>query len=192
MIVSRFVASTVLAAAAATSAEAADRYVIDAAHSTVQFSVERFGFNQIIGSFGDVSGAVVLDSDAPQKSAVEATIGAASLYSGDAERDGHVSGPRWLNAAANPSIVFKSTNVTLRGEHEATVTGSLTLLGVTRLVTLAVRLNKLGADPSNNKPAAGFSATAALKRSDFGLETALALIGDEVEIRLEILAHKEE
>ena len=78
------------------------------------------------------------------------------------------------------------------GETSARVTGNLTLLGVTRPVTLDVVMNKMGEDPATKKMAAGFSATTRLKRSAFGMTTAAALIGDDVAIRIETLAHKTE
>ena len=177
---------------ATAGALAADRYEIDPRHSFVEFSVDRFGFNRVIAGFSDVTGALTLDEAAPENSAVEARIGVASLASGDAERDEHVTGARWLNAGAFPDISFRSTSVTRTGEATAEVAGELTLLGRTRPVMLSVRMNRIGPDPSNRRQAAGFSATAVVKRSEFGLETAAALVGDDVEVRLEILAHKTE
>ena len=171
-------------------AYAADQYEIDAAHTHVQFSVRRFGFNDVIGFFPDVSGVVTLDHEAPEKSRVEAEIGVASLVSGDATRNEHVLGEFWLNAGAFPVMRFRSTSVKIESENQATVTGDLTLLGETLPVELDVTLNKLGADPATKREAAGFSATGLLKRSDFGSQTALGLVGDEVSIRIETLAHK--
>ena len=68
--------------------------------------------------------------------------------------------------------------------------GELTLLGVTRPVVLEASLNRLGVDPSNRREAAGFSATAAIRRSEFGLTTASALIADVVHLRIEVIAHR--
>ncbi len=163
-------------------------YVIDASHSHVQFAVERFGFNAIIGDFRDISGVISIDADHPENSKVSATIGVASVVSGDDERDGHVRGPHWLNAAAFSTMIFTSTSVDQLSDTEADVTGDLTLLGVTKPVTLNVRLNKLGNDIVSKRPAAGFSATGVVKRSDFGLTTAAGLIGDDISIRIETLA----
>lgn len=174
------------------AARAADAYEIDPSHTHVQFSIERFGFNDIIAFFPDVKGVVTLDHDAPENSLVEAEIGVASLVSGDATRNEHVTGDFWLNASEFPVMTFKSNTVTLLSESEATVVGEMTILGQTKPVTLTVTLNKLGTDPSTKGDAVGFSATGMLKRSDFGLTIAEALIGDEVAIRIETLAHKME
>ena len=189
---STFLAAGVLAGAALFSspaAFAADDYVIDASHSVVQFSVNRFGFAAILGRMQDVEGTVTLDESAPDKSAVSVVMKVDSIESGDATRNEHLKGEYWFNAAEYPTISFKSTGVANVVGEEAEVTGVLALHGVEAPVTLKVRLNKIGEDPATKKKAAGFSATGRLKRSDFGMTTAAALIGDDVDIRIEALAH---
>lgn len=177
-------------AASAAPARAGDVYELDPAHSQAAFSVARFGFNDVIAFFPGVTGVVTLDETAPEKSAVEAKIAVAGLQSGDATRNEHLLGPRWFNAAAFPAMTFASTAVERTGEKTARVTGDLTILGETRSVVLDVTLNKLGADPATKRPAAGFSATASLRRADFGMTTAPALIGADVAVRIEALGHK--
>ena len=187
----QFLAAPILAAfAACAQAGAAPRYEIDARHSHVQFSVERFGFNAILGEFREFTGIIELPDDAPADGSVRATIEATSLVSGDAERDEIVKGERWLDVARHPGIEFHSTRVIPRGGGVASVHGELTLLGVTRPVVLEASLNRLGVDPSNRREAAGFSATAAIRRSEFGLTTASALIADVVHLRIEVIAHR--
>ena len=185
-------AVALIACGSANTAVAADVYEIDPSHTHVQFSIERFGFNDVIGFFPGVKGMVTLDQDAPENSRVEVEIDVASLVSGDATRNQHVTGDFWLNAVEFPMMSFTSTAVTLGSDDTAEVTGDLTLLGHVTPVTLSVKLNKLGTDPSTKGQAAGFSATGMLKRSDFGLETAMGLVGDEVAIRIETLVHKVE
>ena len=177
---------------AVTSAAAADRYEIDAGHTHVQFSVNRFGFTDVIAGFLDVSGVITIDEDAPENSSVEAEIKVASVESGNEERDKSIRTEFWLNAAEHPTITFQSTEVTLGENDTAAVTGNITILGVTQPITLSVALNKLGTDPASRRQAVGFSATANLKRSEFGLMTAQKLIGDDIAIRIETLAHKVE
>ncbi len=172
------------------AAEAADRYEIDPAHTHVQFSVRRFGFNDVIGSFPDVKGVITLDPDAPEKSHVEAEIGVASLVSGDETRDGHLLGPAWFQAKEFGTISFRSNSVEQDSDNHARITGDLTLHGVTRPVTLDVTLNKIGVDPATKRQAAGVSAVAVLNRSEFGMETAANFVGAEVAIRIETLAHR--
>jgi polyisoprenoid-binding protein YceI len=182
-----------LGAAAATivsqAAMAADVYVIDAAHSTVQFSVDRFGFAPIIGRIADVKGELALDEASPENSTVSVVMTVASLESGDATRDGHLKGPFWFDAEKFPTMEFRSTRILDVDDAAATVVGVLSLHGAEAPVTLKVRRNKIGEDPATKRKAAGFSATAKLKRSAFGMNTAAGLIGDDVDIRIEALAH---
>lgn len=175
-----------------TGARAADRYEIDPAHTHVQFSVLRFGFNDVIGSFTDVKGTITLDKDAPEKSAVEVVISVASLVSGDATRDQHLSSEFWFNSENFPEMTFQSTAVEVIDETSARVTGDLTLLGVSKPVTLMVTLNKAGQDPASKSQAVGFSVTGSLDRTAFGMNTAAGLVGTDVAIRIETLAHKAE
>lgn len=167
---------------------AAETYQIDPAHTHVMFKIERFGLSKVIGAFVDVAGAVSLDKEAPENSSVSATVKIASIDSNNEEREGHLRGPSWLDAEQFPEMTFVSTNVDQTGDETATVTGDLTLHGVTRPLTLDVVLNRIGTDPVSKREAAGFTATGSLKRSDFGMTTAQGLVGDAVEITIEALA----
>lgn len=173
-------------------AMASDDYVIDPSHSVVQFSVNRFGFASILGQVRDFEGTVSLDEGAPDKSAVSVVLKTVSIESGDPTRDEHLKGARWFDVASYPTIEFRSTGVAAVNGNVADVAGVLKLHGVEAPVTLHVTLNKLGEDPATRKKAAGFSATARVKRSDFGMTTAAALVGDDVDIRIEALAHLKE
>ncbi len=181
-----FFAAALLGASAAHAEPAT--YTLDPAHTQVSFAIERFGFNNVLGRFDDVSGAVVLDEANPANSSVRATIRTASVDSGNDTRDEHLREQRWLNVAQFPTMEFRSTRVEITGERTARVTGDLTLLGQSHPVTLDVTLNQLGPLPNNQRQAAGFTATGALNRSTWGSTLAAQLIGDEVSIRIEALA----
>jgi polyisoprenoid-binding protein YceI len=129
----------------------------------------------------------VLDEANPANSSVHAVVQIASVDSGSDTRDGHLRGERWLNAAQNPTMEFRSTAVRLTGERTAEVTGNLTLLGQTHPLTLNVTLNQVGPAPNNQRRTAGFSATGTLNRSAWGSTTATNLIGDAVSIQIEAL-----
>lgn len=176
-----------LCAASAAYAEPVT-YVIDPAHTQVSFSIDRFGFNRVLGRFETISGELVLDEANPANSSVRATIQIASVDSGNDTRDEHLRGQRWLNAEQFPTMEFRSTAVRLTGERTAQVTGDLTLLGQTHPATLDVTLNQLGPAPNNQRPTAGFSATGSLTRSTWGSATAQNMIGDSVSIQIEALA----
>ncbi len=163
-------------------------YTLDPAHTQVAFSIERFGFNNVLGRFDEVAGEVVLDRENPANSSVHAVIQVASVDAGNDTRDEHLRSERWLNASLFPSMEFRSTSVRIIADDRAEVVGNLTLLGQTHPVTLDVRLNRMGALPNNQRQAAGFSATGSLDRSAWGSTTAANLIGDEVRIAIEALA----
>lgn len=166
---------------------AAEEYVIDPAHTQVAFSIERFGFNFVLGRFDNLAGTIMLDQANPERSSVTATIQVASISSGNTTRDEHLRGERWLDAARFPTMNFRSTAVRRTGENAAEVRGDLTLHGVTAPVTLNVTMNQIGLLPNNQRPGVGFSATGVLSRAAFGLNTAPNLIGDEVRITIEAL-----
>ncbi len=184
-----FFAAALLAAGAARAEPVT--YQLDPAHTQVAFTIDRFGFNNVLGRFEEVSGEVVLDEANPANSRVNAVIQMASVDSGDDTRDQHLREPRWLNVSEFPTMEFRSTGVERTGERTARITGDLTLLGQTHPLTLDVTLNQLAPAPNNQRQAAGFTATGALQRSTWGSTLAAQLIGDEVQIRIEALGYAE-
>ena len=163
-------------------------FALDPAHTQVAFSVDRFGFNRVLGQFDEVAGEVIIDEANPANSSVHAIVQIASLSAGNATRDEHLRGERWLNAAQFPTMEFRSTSVRLVSETRAEVTGNLTLLGQTHPLTLDVTLNRIADAPNNQRRTAGFSATGEISRAAWGSTTAANLIGDAVSIQIEALA----
>lgn len=179
-------AAVSLTAAPTFAAEVA--YKLDPAHTETSFAIDRFGFTSILGIFGKSEGTIWLDEAAPEKSRVEATVEVASLQAGHAGREEHLTGERWLNAAKNPTMTFKSTKVVKTGADTAKVTGDMTIMGVTLPATLDVKLNKIGTAANSPKKQAGFTITGAISRKAFGSASAAGMIGDNVTIRIEALA----
>ncbi len=165
----------------------AQRFVLDGAHTQVAFSIERFGFNHVLGRFDQVEGELMLDQAAPENSIVSATIQTASISTGSDLRNEHLRGDRWLNAAQFPTMTFRSTSVARIDDNAADVVGDMTIHGVTQPVTLRVTLNQIGTLPNNQQTGAGFSATGVISRAAFGINTAPNLIGDEIRITIEAL-----
>ena len=182
------VAGAALGAAAAPAFAAEVAYALDPAHTETTFVIDRFGFTSVLGIFAKSEGMIWLDEAAPEKSRVEATVTVDSVFTGDPTRDQHVKGERWLNAAKNPTMTFKSTKVEKTGDATAKVTGDMTIMGVTQPVTLDVKLNKLGTGPMGPKKMAGFTITGAISRKAFGSAGGAGAIGDNVAIRIETLA----
>ena len=163
-------------------------YALDPAHTQVAFSIDRFGFNRVLGQFDSVEGQLILDEANPANSSVRATVQIASVSSGNATRDEHLRGARWFNAEQFATMSFESTSVRLISETRAEVTGNLTLLGQTHPLVLDVTLNRIADAPNNNRRTAGFSATGTLDRTQWGLATAAGMIGKNVTISIEALA----
>lgn len=186
----RLILAAVLALTAASALAAPVAYTIDPSHTQTTFQVDRFGFTTILAAFTASSGTIWIDEENPAGSRVEAQVTVASLYAGDPAREDHVKGERWLNGAVNPLITFKSTRVAPTGPDTADVTGDFTLNGVTKPVTLKVKLNKIGKAPGSGKQSAGFTITGSIHRRDFNIGAALpaGLIGEDVPIRIEALA----
>ena len=177
----------------AAPAGAADRFAIDPAHSNIVFLIEHLGYSRMVGQFQDFSGSFVFDAADPGAGSVEVAIQTASIDTDHDKRDDHLRSPDFFNATEFPEMSFRSTGIEITGDKTGRITGDLTLLGVTRPVTLDVTFNKLAPHPLpqyNSVLAAGFSARGSLKRSDFGMKTFAPALGDEIEIWLEIEGQK--
>jgi polyisoprenoid-binding protein YceI len=143
------------------------------------------------GSFSGVQGTVVYDPDDLKASSVDVTIDVNTLNTGDPNRDTHVKSADFLDAEKYPTITFKSKSITREGDG-LKVTGDLTIHGVTKEVVLNVDgPTEEQKDPWGNIRV-GASATAKIKRSDFGLtwnaalETGGIMLGDDVKLELEV------
>jgi polyisoprenoid-binding protein YceI len=167
----------------------ATTYAIDTSHTYLGFEIDHLGFSTTYGRFTDVSGTITFNEGNPEASSVEVQIVPASLYTGHEERDKHVRGEDFLNVEAFPEMSFKSTAIERTGEKTGKITGDLTLHGVTKPVTLDATFRKMGDYPmQEGVQAIGFDATGSLKRSDFGIETFLPAVGDEVTLTISLEA----
>src|SRR3954463_11280526 len=130
--------SVVLAIAVSSTAFAGETFKIDPAHSTIAFQV-RHMLGSARGKFADFSGTIVVDRDHPEESSVVVTIAAASIDTGIAKRDEHLRG-ELFNVAKYPEITFKSRRVKQTGADSGQIVGELTMHGVTRKITLNVKM----------------------------------------------------
>jgi len=164
---------------------------IDPAHSNVEF-VARHLLSRVRGRFTGFSGAITIADD-PARSSGEATIEAASVDTGNPDRDAHLRSPDFLDVERFPTLSFRSTAVTEDGAGSYRVDGDLTIRGVTRPVTLELEYLGWSDDPWGGKRA-GFSASTEIDRHDFGatwnlaVETGGVVVGRKVRIELEIEA----
>lgn len=171
---------------------AAQTYVIDPVHSQPLWETRHIGMGSQHGSFGKLSGKVVLDR-AARKGEVDLTIDATSLRSFDSRLDSLLKGDRFFNIEKFPTITFKSTAVNFENDRIASVDGDLTMVGVTRPVSLKVVSFNCGENPFNKKPMCGADAVTVIKRSDWGITTGLNLgnPADEVTLRMPVEAYRE-
>ncbi|HLV56723.1 MAG TPA: YceI family protein [Actinotalea caeni] len=173
----------------------AGTYQIDASHSELGFTVRHTGIAKVRGRFTGVEGTFTV-AEPFSDSRVDVTIDAASVSTGNEQRDAHLTSPDFWDAATRPTWNFVSTGVQGEGE-EFTLLGDLTINGVTRPVELAVEYNGAANGP-DGVLRTGFSATGEISRKDFGLTWNVALegggllVGDNVKLGLEIEAVKQD
>jgi polyisoprenoid-binding protein YceI len=173
------------------AARAADKYALDPMHTFVVFKVTHLGYIHVVGWFTAVAGELTFDPADVTKSTLNVTIKTASIDTHFPQRNKDLMSPDFLNVAEFPEMTFKSTSVQKTGDKTGKVTGELTLLGVTKPVTMDVTFNKIAPNPfNNNKPTAGFEAHTVIKRSDFGMKAAIPSVGDEVDISIDAEAPK--
>jgi polyisoprenoid-binding protein YceI len=165
---------------------------MDPAHSAAEFKVKHMMIAHVRGKFSGLSGVLKLDETDYTHSAVEASIPAASLTTGDAQRDGHLKSADFLDVEKFPVLTFKSTNIDSTGGADYSVTGDLTVHGVTKTVTLSVEdVSEPAKDPWGNQRI-GLSGSTKINRKDFGLtwnsalESGGVLVGEEVTITLDV------
>jgi polyisoprenoid-binding protein YceI len=170
--------------AAALPALAADIYKLDPMHTAILWHVDHFGFSHPSGKFMHVDGALTLDEKNPAASKVEVTIPIATVESGVPQLDEHLKSKEFFDAATFPTASFVSDKVDVTGKDTAIVHGTLTLHGVAKPVALNVKLNKLG-ENFFKKMTAGFTASATIKRSDFGMNAYLPGLSDDVRLDIE-------
>jgi len=171
------------------TAFAADNYTVDPDHTFPHFHINHLGFSTMQGRFDKTSGTVTLDRVAKTGS-VEIRIESASISTGFAKRDEHLRSPDFFNAAEFPAITYKSTAMHFKGDTPASVDGNLTILGVTKPVTLTIDAFNCGTNPMSKKNECGAGASAQIKRSDFGVKYGLPAVGDDVKLVFEIEAIK--
>ena len=159
-------------------------YALDPTHTDVLVEWTHFGFSKPSAHFGITEGKLVYDADDVSKSSVEVTIPVTAIDTFVPKLDEHLKGADFFDAGKFPTATFKSTSVAAAGTNKLTVTGDLTVKGITKPVTLDVTLNGAGEHPMAKKQAIGFSATGTLKRTDFGVGAYAPNVSDDVQLRI--------
>jgi polyisoprenoid-binding protein YceI len=164
-------------------------YAMETRHSQLLFAIPHLGITNYYGRFDRLSGSLSFDPAAPEKSTVTATVDMTSLDTPSHELMGELMGAGVFNTAAFPTATFKSTAVTKTGPATGTITGDLTLHGVTKPVTLNATFGGLTADPFSGADDIGFHATTTVNRKDFGITGMVwdHIVGDDVQITIEAM-----
>jgi polyisoprenoid-binding protein YceI len=168
---------------------AADTYTIDGAHSSTNFAVKHLGLSTVHGRFTDVSGTIVFDEKAPEKSSVTAVIKTATISTDNAQRDKHLNTPDFFDTANFPEIKFQSTSIRNAG-GKYIATGNLTIRDVTKVVEIPFTLAQ-GKGPKG-EARIGVEATLTINRFDYHVsyDSTGLIVGKDVTIDLSVEAVK--
>lgn len=182
----KWISAAALAGAIAFSSLSAqaETYVEEPTHFSITFDVDHLGFSQYVMRFNESKATLTIDKDAPEKARVEATIMVDSYDSNNEVLKKKVL-EEALDGAKYPQITFKTVNVKLVDDKTAEIVGNLTIRDVTKPVSLVAKLNGMGPTPGGGPDRIGFSALGKFKRSDFGINTWVPFVGDEVNVRIE-------
>jgi polyisoprenoid-binding protein YceI len=168
------------------------KWVLDPAHTQIQFKVKHMMITTVTGSFSQYSASVETEEEDFMKAKISFTADADSITTGNADRDAHLKSPDFLEAAKYPKIEFKATkyeNVDNDGSYE--LYGDLTIKGKTKQIKLDVEFGGVVKDPWGNTKA-GFTINGKFNRKEFGLEWNVIteaggiLVGEEVKIACEV------
>lgn len=165
-----------------------DAYSIDAVHSEVSFRIRHL-VSKTPGRFTRFQGTIQVDEKDLAKSSVDVSIEAASINTDNEARDKHLRNPDFFDVAKFPTITFKSVAVKVEGPGRVLVTGDLTMHGVTKRITIPVGI--MGTTKGmQGEIRGGFSGDVKLNRNDYGITTYPGVLGEDVDISLNIEAVK--
>ncbi len=167
------------------TASAAEKYDIDASHSSVVFRIKHLDVTWFYGRFNDIKGSVTIDKDKPEDGAVSVDIAARSVDTGNKKRDDHLRGPDFFNVKQFPKLSFKSTSVKAAGDGELEVTGDLTCHGVTKPITIRLVRTGEGKSPFGDFRA-GWETKFTIQRSEFGITYSPKALSEEVDLIVSI------
>ena len=164
-------------------------YELDPVHTRVMVAVEHAGFSKALGTVSGSTGRLDFDPEDWTTARLEVSVPLQRIDFGDGKWNRAVLAANLLDAGTHPFAKFVSTRIEPIDPQHATVHGTLTLHGISREVKLEVTLNALKRHPMPPfRRTAGFSATAELSRADFGIDAWRSVIGDRVELRMEVEA----
>ncbi|MEH0473039.1 YceI family protein [Streptomyces hayashii] len=188
-------AATTAAAASPELAALTGEYAIDPAHSTIGFTARHAMVTNVKGRFTDFTGSLHLDGADPSRSTASIDVTMESIDTGSADRDGHLKSADFFKTEEFPLMTFRSTSAEALGGDDYRISGELSILGVTKPLTIDLEFNGSAKDPFGNERV-GFEGKAEILRSDWGLtwnaalETGGVLISDKIKLNFDISAIK--
>ena len=174
---------------AATAFAAADTYKIDPSHTYPSFEADHMGLSVWRGKYTKTSGTVTLDR-ASKTGSLDILIDAASIDFGLEAMNAHAKKDDFFDVAKFPNVTYKSKSITYTGDTPTSITGELTLHGVTKPVTLTLNKFKCIMHPMLKKEVCGADATATFNRGDFGITKGLPMFSPEVKLAIQVEAVK--
>lgn len=161
------------------------KYVLDPAHGKITWSMDHMGFSTYVGQFTDVAATLNLDVRNPSASTLSAVVKTDSVGSLNSTLDGHLKTADFLDTAKHPTAGFQATGIRLVDADSAEIAGNLTLRGVTRPILILADFNQAGVNPVDKQYSLGFDGHARIKRSDFGINYGVPVLGDDVTLHFE-------
>ena len=160
-------------------------YQLDPNHASVTFKINHLGFSRYTARFDKMEATLNFNNGAIEQSALNVTVYPNSIDANNAKLEEELRGDKFFDVIKFPRATFQSTKIERTGNTTGKVTGDFTFLGVTHSLTLDVTLIGAGTRPMDNKKVIGFSATGIIRRSDYGLQNLLPLLGDDVTLEIE-------
>jgi polyisoprenoid-binding protein YceI len=167
-----------------------ETYTVDPQHTFPAFEINHFGYSLQRGRFDKTTGTITMDR-AARKGSVNVVIDAASINTGVPKLEEHLRSEDFFNVAKHPTITFRSSSVAFEGDKVKSVAGDLTMVGVTRPVTLTGEMFQCAPNPMLKKMACGGDFVTRIKRSDWGMKYALPGLADDVVLRINVEAIKD-
>jgi len=174
---------------AAAAAAAPVVYRIEPEFTYAEFAVSHIGLSRQRGHFGRTNGTIVLDPE-QHSGSIDFVVDATSIDTGWNVRDEFLRGEAMFDAAHYPVVRFRSTQLVFDHERLIGVAGELTLRDVTRPVALKVERLECGKESDSGRDGCGAGVATSIRRSDFGMNYALTLVGDEIDLSFEVTAFR--
>jgi len=176
---------------------AQSKWVVDAFHSSVNFSVRHMMVSRVRGTFHTFDADIKADVEDLTTASIAFRVDVNSIDTHNEDRENHLKSPDFFDAENYPQMTFQSTDIRKSGNDTYEVVGDLTIRGTTRQVPFRVTFEGVAKDPMSGAEKCGFTADGKINRKDFGLvwnvglETGGVLVGDEIKIDLEIEAARQ-